>query len=475
MRIKKFVTIYMSLLLIAISTFVFSKECVKIKKYKETKKPCIGKRIDHPIEPQKNSNIKPKTKANIKKKISKEQEKTKTETWNVVFVHGIISAAPVLSIKTMRRIKDDNINNTLYEKYVNIVRNNSFFRKNQPMQEIGLKRINKTRKDANDGGPALASIFDKQIGWLNPNKKINTNYYTNGWQGFLSNKRRYKDGIKFIKDIHKENAKYLAKGIKPKWILLGFSHGASVCINMALARRRLKFKPNFIIEKLVLLGTPIQRYTDYLIGDPLFKKVYSLYSLYDRVQILDFSSPGKLLSNRRFRARKSLKLPHSLVQARIQLLRKTKKGKRKNGFTARHAKSVKNCSPGHCEWWFFGWTNKFYRKNFAIKPLSIVAITPSIINAIDSVDLKKVYSRKTGNHLRVSIRPYDEIIKIKRKKYIKTHPFLTEAQLTELKNIAKSFPFKKINADEYSKKVQEAINVASTQVQEMKKRKKKRR
>lgn len=431
MRRKKFVIIYISLLFLIISPFAFSKE----------------------ISPVKN----------------------KTETWNIVFVHGIISAQPVLSIKTMRRIKDDNINNTLYEKYVNTTRKNRFFCKNQPMQELGLKCIDKNRKDADDSGPALAHMFDKQIAWLNPGKKITINYYTNGWPGFLSNKRRYKDGIKFIKDIHKENAKFKKKGITPKWIVIGFSHGASVCVNMALARRRLKFKPNFVIDKLVLLGMPIQRYTDYLVGDPLFKKVYNLYSLYDRVQILDFSSPGKLLSNRRFRARRSFKLPKSLVQARVELLRKTIKTKRKKGLTARHAKSVKNSSPGHCEWWFLGFTNKFYRDNFAIKPLPIVAIIPSIIDAIDSVDLQKVYYKKAGNHIRISIRPFDATTVIKSKKYYKVHPFLDCKQLAELKDIVKQFPFRKILPEEYGAKVQEALDIAQTHIKQKKKIKRKRK
>ena len=90
----------------------------------------------------------------------------KSETWVNIFVHGIISAAPVLSFETMYQIKTDSISDTLYEYYVQNARSNSFFHKNQTMQTIGLHKIDICRTDADDGSPATAKIFDMQYAWI---------------------------------------------------------------------------------------------------------------------------------------------------------------------------------------------------------------------------------------------------------------------------------------------------------------------
>ena len=108
----------------------------------------------------------------------KEDPAKHQDTWLTIFVHGIISIAPILSLKTMRQIKNDQIQDTIYEAYVTKMRQDKIVCTNQAMQEVGLKKIDTTRTDAIDGCPALAKLFDAQYAWENPN--IKNYYYTFG-------------------------------------------------------------------------------------------------------------------------------------------------------------------------------------------------------------------------------------------------------------------------------------------------------
>jgi len=472
MRTKKIIKNYISLIgttigIILFSTFIennhYRLEAKSYeKKIKTSKATTTIKRDRVKKRSKRKKTALPKRKVNNHTMLL--QKKEPDETWLTIFVHGIISATPVLSIRTMRQIGKDQVKGTYYQKYVQNVRKDSFFCRNQPMQSLGLQKVDMSRKDAADGSPALAHIFEKQSQWLHKDKKINNYYYTFGWSGLLSYKKRYQDAIKLFKAVYKEVEQFNKRGIKPKVRIVGFSHGASVCINMAKVKRQEKLPCNFFVDEMILLGMPVQANTDYLTFDPLFKRIYNFYSKLDRVQVMDFSAPGKLLSNRLLRNSRKFPLPDSLVQVKFELLRKTTTKKRKDKKrTPRHSVSVRNSSPGHCEWWFFGWTNKFYRKNFGIKPLSLVSIIPTVIHGINETNLKGTKTKLVGNHIKVSVRPYDQIIVLRSKKDRKVAQFLTAQQLEQLKDIAKSFPFKKISDEQYHTKVQEKLNLAQKQ------------
>jgi len=388
------------------------------------------------------------------------------ETWITIFLHGIVSAQPVLSFKTIRLLSKDLIENTIYEKYVENVRPDPYFNANQAKQGLGLQSIDLTKKDAKDGCAALANIFEKQYKWMG--NKSNNLYYTFGWTGFLSRKKRYQDAIELYKTLSRLTQNFKTKGVNPKIRLIGFSNGAGLCLDLPLVIKQENLKRNFKIDELIMLGMPIQRSRDFLICDPIFGKKYHFYSGADRIQILDLSDPYKFFSRRKFKTRLGFKLPKDLIQVKLQLLRKSgrwansyKKGK----LTARHAHNIKECSPGHCEWFFFGWTNKFYRDNFAIDPLPVVSIIPTLINIINESGYKSTYSKRYGHLIKMSVRPYDNAVVLRRRRNKKVVEFIPDNQFDELKNIAKSYPFKKTTKEEYNKKVQEKLKMAKEQME----------
>ena len=74
------------------------------------------------------------------------------EPWLTVFVHGIKSVKPHISLDNFFRFMVDDIENTVYAKTIELMRKDPFFYKNQPMREIGLHRA-----DPNDIGRRQSS------------------------------------------------------------------------------------------------------------------------------------------------------------------------------------------------------------------------------------------------------------------------------------------------------------------------------
>lgn len=70
---------------------------------------------------------------------------------------------------------------------------------------------------------------------------------------------------------------------KPKLRVIAHSHGGNVCLNLALIKR---MQPLFI-DELILLACPVQDQTKELVKDPMFGRIYALYSAIDLIQILD--------------------------------------------------------------------------------------------------------------------------------------------------------------------------------------------
>jgi hypothetical protein len=72
-------------------------------------------------------------------------------------------------------------------------------------------------------------------------------------------------------------------GKRPKLRVIAHSHGGNVCLNLALIKRA---EPLFI-DELILLACPVQDQTKELVKDPMFGRIYALYSAIDLIQILD--------------------------------------------------------------------------------------------------------------------------------------------------------------------------------------------
>lgn len=110
-------------------------------------------------------------------------------------------------------------------------------------------------------------------------------FYFYGWSGKLSFEARHKaaqdlyDDLTEIIDQFKKTYNH-----DPFIRLITHSHGGNVALHLAEVKNETC---NFEINELIMLAVPVQQRTLELIKDSLFKKIYSIYSTLDTIQIID--------------------------------------------------------------------------------------------------------------------------------------------------------------------------------------------
>ena len=120
---------------------------------------------------------------------------------------------------------------------------------------------------------------------------------------------------------------------------------------------------------------------------------------------------------------------------------------------------LRDCSPGHLEFWFFGWSPKHYRPNFPLHPLPAFIAIPYILKCIKEVrhDLLTPYP------IIVDIRPEFETMIIKQRKYnrfTQVFPFLSKDFLDQLKRTAYTVAVDSSFEDEYPDHLHSAFEKA---------------
>gem|GEM_PF-425987 len=391
-----------------------------------------------------------------------------------VLVHGIISIKPHLTVNNLIRFLKDDVKDTYYEKSIAFIRQNAFFYKNQAMGPLGLNYIDQSvmnnghNGDINRSACAIAYLFDQMNEFIG--SKEATRYYLFGWSGLLSPQARYEDGTKLFEALEREVCSLRKQGFEPKIRVIGYSHGGNVALNLSAAHMSKHPHSSLSIDELILLGTPIQHDTDYLINDPIFKRVYSIYSLSDRVQKLDFFSLNRFFSGRVFKSRRGFSLPDKLVQIQIKMtsvssrcpysidecVRKTS-DLCARGVISGNFRFLKNSSPGHAELWAFGWTPEYYRSTYPLYPLPTVAIVPLIINTA------KKHSdivRECNNRIVIDVRPEHEYMLLRernKKRVEQIVPFMSREKLDSLKKTIKVLAPENYTKQEYEKQTCAAI------------------
>jgi hypothetical protein len=391
--------------------------------------------------------------------------------WLTVFVHGIKSVKPHLSLDNFFRFMFDDIEDTVYSKTIELMRKDPFFYKNQAMREIGLHKANPAEMGEGKAANAMARLFD-EINVMMGGKAGNY-YYTYGWSGLLSPKTRYKDAELLFIALEKELKKYHDQGIYPRVRVVGYSHGGNVCLNLERIRQDKFPDSTMSVDQLWLVGSPIQGETDYLVSGPLFKRVYNFYSHADRIQQLDFFSFDRFFSGRTFTNNKYLTLPKKLTQVQIKVTRnsrstnccprKQKFAKNLNNPAIISGKSnlVRDISPGHSELWFFGWTPVHYRETYPLHPFPTVAFAPLIINELEK--LSDVLP--SPEPIVVDLRPEHELMLIRPQQCTELYaaaPLLSHEKFEYLKNTIDPFAFEsdKYSASEYNRHIQLAYEHA---------------
>lgn len=306
----------------------------------------------------------------------------------IVFVHGTLKPAD-FSFGSIIKIMGNNIANTLYSQANTYIRQDPYFHQNQAMQGLGLKPIamNVAQPSA---AQCIARMFELQFNAYNQtNQRL---YYTFGWNGLLNIEERAKEGESFYKQLKTELTKIEGPNKPIRLHVIGYSHGGNVALNLATARQNdPDQKHSFSIETLVLLGMPVQKATDHLVTDPLFKKIYHIYSTEDAIQTLDIFSPNQFFSERTFKERTNFRPPENLVQIRIRVTRKVRglhnisaEDKTGHSFLAHHKIRRIHKDPQHTELWCFKWGAVWYRDLFPLCPLPAVIFIPSLIHAVEN-------------------------------------------------------------------------------------------
>jgi hypothetical protein len=208
---------------------------------------------------------------------------------------------------------------------------------------------------------------------------------------------------------------------------------------------------------MILVGSPIQPETDYLVADPMFKKIYNFYSPDDLVQPADlFSSKG---SRRTFKSRSSFTVPDKLKQVCVKVARYNQRNKKKElplPVPLDYKKNVIKKSlmnPGHIELWYLGWTSTMYRNNFPLHPFPMVDFVSFITTQIENLP-------KMGNNLTVTLHPQQEIMTVKNKRSddTTTVPFIPLNKLALLQEKAKQYKPDEDFYQEYATRIDEALH-----------------
>jgi hypothetical protein len=105
------------------------------------------------------------------------------------------------------------------------------------------------------------------------------------WSGRLNNVEREKTAYCLHKVLVALLDEYQTQhGFIPRIRLVCHSHGANVALN--LARINAHAARKITVDTLILFACPVQCETKELVHDPMFKRIYSLYSPLDWVQVV---------------------------------------------------------------------------------------------------------------------------------------------------------------------------------------------
>ena len=251
-------------------------------------------------------------------------------------------------------------------------------------------------------------------------------YYTFGWSGLISEKRRFAEARCFYKNLRSLLGRFKKEGKKPKVRIIAYSHGANVSLNMADIRSREFCTDQFVIDELILVGLPIQAVTTKQVQSPFFKDVYSIYSRGDKVQRIDATSPSpyNIFSQRTFKGRFCKKI------TQIELRFTAPLRKNPQYCLPPNMRGVINQSPGHTELWFFGWVESGYRKNLHMYPLPGSVFIPF---------LQAVAREQKCANFQVDLRPEKENAVVRTDDGCEVVSFMNLAEYNKL--IAKAFSF----------------------------------
>lgn len=379
-----------------------------------------------------------------------------------IFIHGTLKPAQV-SLSTINEVMRNKIENTLYSITLEYMRANKYLYQNAATQGLGLIYINPLSEVCHSGAHTIRKLFEMAYNFyqLYPWQR---RYYTFGWNGLLNMEERYKEAKKLYHEIEKEIALLQSHDLEPSLHIIAYSHGGNVALNLGRVKQENITKPRFCVEKLFLLATPIQKETDYLLGDTsFFKKSYLFYSSEDQVQKSDFFSTQKeLFSRGTFTNRAHFKVPSTLTQVRVRLTKRINRSTLLNDENAKlesilsepHIRCL-HMDPSHTEFWNLKWGSSWYRPRLPISPLPVVVFLPTITYLLEQF---------TPNAHLVT---FDYCPQVNGARLITKHPknsiavpVLNDTLITEMNNLVNGCTPEDFSFEEQSKQEQLALKQA---------------
>ncbi len=224
-----------------------------------------------------------------------------------IFIHGTFM--PGLALLNPFKTYNQTVSpNDRYYKCLKRLRQDPVLYEDSIMLEEGLKKIDSTilyqysqfnliPAHSKKGAYQAIGAYDMLSKYINHNK--NSDYYTFGFSGILSDNYRKEAGHLLYHELNKIIKKYLQEGYKPVITICAYSHGGNVALYLSDAENI--YKESLKIDKLVLYGTPIQEETALFAHDEIFKKIYNFYSQADQVQHNDSFSTSSSQSFRTFK------------------------------------------------------------------------------------------------------------------------------------------------------------------------------
>ena len=293
-------------------------------------------------------------------------QKPKQEEYMTVFVHGAFGS--LLGFFSFFQVLNDEVEGTRYKKTISKMRKDPYFYKSQPILQRGLVKIEPTFnfKDIQNNkyvAYPIAKAYQTILEQIKPHQEKNY-FYTFGWSGLLSQKRRRQESIRFYNALSEEFENLKKQGINPKIRILAHSHGGNLSLNLAgintvlnnlnttqniekisqnedekgsllnllqiiknlptknvaktkSGQKAFEYIPtnkNLTIDELIMLGTPIQPETEPFAFNNFFNKVFNFYSEEDFAQKADWVSSRRYYSDQRLS-----KTTSKVIQAKIMV------------------------------------------------------------------------------------------------------------------------------------------------------------
>lgn len=111
-------------------------------------------------------------------------------------------------------------------------------------------------------------------------------FYLFGWSGKLSFAQRKEAAQRLYQDLKELRHNYKEKYGQEPWIrIISHSHGGNVIL--LLEEVKDKDDASLVIDEVIFLAIPVQTPTMEYVCSPIFKKIYSLYSILDVLQVID--------------------------------------------------------------------------------------------------------------------------------------------------------------------------------------------